>query len=166
MSCSDDDDFENTGTLTIDGTVYELSQGIIYYRGTSEGRGCNFDIDLLSSDIDIESETGTGQIVALEMFTETTDNLKDGSYTVPPDETFPAGTFCGIIVTGFDAETEEGSVFYIIKSGSSIVAKSGNLYEFTINVLADQLDEYLDNTVATNVPISCYYKGTLNKRDF
>lgn len=170
ISCSDDDDdikIEGIGTLTIDGTVYELSQGIIYNRERWEPtQGYNFDVDLVSSDFDIENMTGVGDAVALEMFSATTDDLGSGTYTFGANEQFQAGTFCGIIAIGIDAQTDESDIFFIITSGSCVVVRSGNTYEFTLNTEADQLSESFESVVASNVPISCYYKGTLDKRDF
>ena len=174
LACSKDDN-ENIesptskGTLTIHGIEYELTQGIIYKRTEKVGPVYNFDVDLFSSGMNVETETGSGQLVAMEMFTDTPSDLKTGAYTHDSNGTYPAGTFGGNILVGYNIETENISTWYITTSGTIVSARSGSMYEFTMDIKADEFEvseELGFVKVDSNVVITCYYKGNLTKKDF
>lgn len=169
-SCSKDEDNNegsNAGILTIKGVEYELVDGIIWDQ-PEEGSGqvYSFDIDLFSEGFDPVNETGSGDLVAMEMYTDLSDDLASGTYTHGINETYPARTFGGFILLGLNLEIEEFSTLYIITSGTIIVSKSGSVYEFTMNLTADEYhitDDFIVKT-DSDVVISCEYMGTLEAR--
>ena len=165
--CSKDDNDATetgigTGTLTIKGAEYELVQGTIYKNMERISSPYNFDIDLVTATIN-----GTLHLVALEMYTATEDDLQPGTYNYGTNETFPAGTFSGIICIDMNIVTEESSYGYITKSGTVLVNKSDSEYELTMDLIADkyEYDSVEEDFVVTesDVEILCYYKGSLKK---
>lgn len=166
--CSKDDNDTTetgigTGTLTIKGVKYELVKGTIYKNMERISSPYNFDIDLVTS----TTINQTLHLVALEMFTATNDDLQLGTYNCDTNETFPAGTFCGIICIDMNIVTEESSYGYMIKSGTVLVSKSDSEYELTMDLNGDkyEYDPGVEDFVMTesDVEITCYYKGSLKK---
>lgn len=172
MSCSkDDNNIDDViipsvkGILTIKGVEYELVNGIIHDRGKQGSLSVyNFDIDLLSSGLDPITQKGIGTIVAMEMFTETADDLKEGTYILDTNETYSAGTFGGNILLGYNAETDESTNWFIPTSGIIVFSKSGSAYDFIMDFEADEItlnDDWDIIIIDSNVVISCNYNGSL-----
>lgn len=159
ISCSDDDDKE-TRTLTIEG----LTKGTFFISDMIPvDQGYYNLVSLVSDGIDIHSKTGTGDIISLEIFSSVQGVIENCTYNVGDNENFPPGTFTGFCAINLNIETSEFAEFYGIKSGTVTVSKSGDIYEFTIDVFADQKDGMLGNTIEKDVKITCYYQGTLNE---
>jgi len=170
-ACSKDDDItkvNNTGTLTIKGVEYELVDGIIWDRIEERGEDIyNFDIDLFGEGIDPENETGLGHLAAMELFTDLSDDLAPGTYKHDIDGTYPAGTFCGNIVLDINFDTDEVSTWYTTTSGNITMKKTGDVYEFSMNLIADEydvIDDFDFIKTDSDVAINCVYKGTLAAR--
>ncbi len=166
ISCSKDDDAENNkGLIIIQNTEYELIGGNIYYEGQhAADQGYIFYIVLYSSGINLETEKGTGHMVAMEMYSETEDDIKAGTYTFD-DETGKVGTFHGSIYLDYNTETWAYSAAYMTKSGTIIISKSGDRYEMTIDVSADEYND-AEDLIMSDVKISCHYKGKLTQKYF
>ncbi len=86
--------------ISFDSKEYALSEGYLEYYGKVPGKGSyNLDLTLLSSGFTvheanggIDSVSGTGNIVYLEVFTA--DSVFDSKpYTFDPEERHEAGTF-------------------------------------------------------------------------
>lgn len=158
MACSEDPDDKEIRTLTIEG----LTEGTIFNSDMIPvDMGYYNVISLVSDGIDIHSKTGSGDIISLEIFTSQQGIIENCTYNVGVNEDFPPGTFTGFCTINLNVETFEFSEYYGIKSGNVSIAKSGDVYEFTIDVLADQKDEILGNIIEEDVKITCYYQGTL-----
>jgi len=162
ISCSSDDEFEDNKPLTI-----IVSHGCIENKGIGQpDQGCDFCIALVSDGINLENNTGVGDVISIDLMSESTDSIKDGTYTVGIDEEFPPGTFAGLCFVGLNIQSQEFSAYYGIKSGTAIISKSGDTYEITISVLGDQRDDMLGNLIKADVPISCHYLGLLTEHEF
>ena len=168
ISCSkDNDDLDNNknGVLIIHGTEYVLIGGNIYYEGQHGAEhGYIFYCNLYSSGINLETEKGTGHMVAMEMYSETNDDIKTGTYSFD-DETGALGTFHGSIFLDYNTETWTFSAAYKPTSGTIIISKSDGEYEVTIDVKADEYSD-TDDLIDSDVIISCHYKGKLTQKYF
>jgi len=151
------------GTLTIKGMNYDLVEGVIYTGMETSGPPYGFDIDLLTE----VTSNGTLNLVALEMYSATEDDLQSGTYNYDIGGTSQAGTFSGIILMDMNKVTEESSHGYIVKLGTVLVNKSDSEYDITTNLNADkyEYDAVEDDWVVTesDVVITSYYKGSLRK---
>jgi hypothetical protein len=152
---------KGTGTLTVNGIEYALIEGIIYHNPGS----ANYDIDLISSLTNNGIGAETCHLVAFEMYTATSDGLQSGTYNYDTHGTSQAGTFTGLIAMDINKETEDCSLFYVIKSGTIVVNHSDAVYENTVDVMTDkyEYDAGEDDFVITesDVKITCYYIGSL-----
>lgn len=173
MSCEKDDNGNvisesSEGILTIAGVEFDLIGGVIYDRGQhADDQGFNFDIDLYSLGVNPVTETGSGHVVAMEIFTETQDDIKAGTYIHDVDNTYPAGTFCGNILIGIDIDADTVSSWFITTSGTIEVARTESKYNFNMNLEADEYDVTSDwefVKIDSNVVISCSYKGNLDSQ--
>lgn len=170
ISCSEEDiadKYNNTGVLTVKGIDYQLADGIIWNRfeENNDNDGIyNWDIDLFSEGLDPINETGSGHGAAMELYTHLSSGLAIGTYTHAINDNYTAGTFCGNIIIGMDAQTESISKWYVTTSGTIVMDKAGSIYDFTMNMLADEYDvtdEFDFIQTGSDIAITCTYKGTL-----
>ncbi len=163
--CSKDDSDvdetgKGTGTLTIKGIEYNMVEGIIYHNSGS----VNYDIDLKSSPTNNGIGSETINLVALEMYTASSNGLQPGTYNCDASKTSYAGTFNGIIAMDIDY-TEHFSYAYGIKSGTILVNRPDAGYEITIDVITDKyvFDPVEQDFILSesDIAITCYYIGNL-----
>jgi hypothetical protein len=153
--CKDDDDKTPSNHMTIAGTDYEMSQAVLENYGQFSGPGYNFDLILLSPGFvmhevngELDSVSGVGHGISLEIFTATEEMLSSGVYTYDSNGTENPGTFDeGSAIVDFDTAIEDGT-YYEINSGKLTVEKSGNTYTFSF-----------DGTATNNVKVTAYFKG-------
>ena len=143
--------------LTYNGSDYALNTGIIENYGTVRNV-FNLDLTLFSSGISYNTvdsvPKGTGNIVYLEMYTSS-KSLPTGTYTFDDNSTGNAGTFdVGMLGISFNVDSFSGTLVYI-SSGTVTVAKSGSIYEITIN-----------GKTSDNKTIDCHFKGSLTFYDY
>jgi hypothetical protein len=159
----DDDESDQKNQMTIAGTEYDFSQGVIENYGTwSSVEAYNFDVTLLTSGFtiheingEIDSISGIGSGIVFELFSSDSTDLAVGEYVYDADASFTAGTFnfAGAVVN-YNADTEEG-IEYDITEGTVTVSQNGGTYELTIDCKTDG-DEV----------VTGYYKGSLKKYDY
>ena len=159
VSCDKDDDKEFENKVTYEGTEYELNDGYLEYYGVWGDSTYNFDITLVSSDVDYNVvsgiPTGTGNIIYFELFSSSSTELVPGTYVFDPDGTSEANTFDeGNFALNFNFTTETGLVRQI-SLGSLIVEKEGSTYKLTI-----------DCTDSAGKKITGNYEGTLSFADW
>ncbi|MBU8893027.1 MAG: hypothetical protein KOO66_09630 [Bacteroidales bacterium] len=175
-ACSDDDDDpipENTetGKVTIEGVEYTLVFGEMFHGEYSVCQGYGYDIILMAADTSsgMENTTYLDFMMQIEFYSATTGQLSPGVYTFDLDETGAVGCFGnGILVTGWDEETWTANYFFSPTGGTFTVAKSGDYYTLTLNVITDKhegTDEPLESVfVEGNVLISGYFTGKLEQK--
>jgi hypothetical protein len=167
LSCSKDKGTDNhtKGVLIIRDTEYALIGGNIYYEGQHGAeQGYIFYIVMYSSGINLETEKGTGHMVSVEMYSETNDDVKNGTYSFD-NETGAIGTFDGLISLDFNTETWAYSASYRPTSGTIMISKSGVEYEMTMDVKVNEYDD-TDDLIDSDVEISCHYQGKLTRKNF
>jgi hypothetical protein len=122
--------------LTYQDQTYNVDQGILENYGKIHGSGNNLDLTLLSSSLVvhetnglIDSISGTGNGINLEMFTNSTTALAVGDYTFDKDSTGNPGTFdYGNFILNYNTATNQGTIEDI--SGGVVTVKSaGTTYE-------------------------------------
>jgi len=158
-SCKKDDDDNRKNAFTIGATEYILDNGAaVFYGITVEDGAYNFDIYLFSSDIDYYAETGTGDRVYFELFSETFEDIQPGTYTFDANGTGNAGTFGrgikSVITTNYNVLTEVGTS-HNVNSGTLQVSVSGDVYTFDFDLV-----------LSDNTKVDGYFKGELTKIDF
>ena len=118
---------------------YEIDEGMIesYGKLNPDATGYNFDVTLYSTGIVFNpgdgSFTGSGNIVILEMFSESKDELKAGTYTFDnlgsmDPYTFDIGRF-GLFV---NMDEQTGTII-LANSGTIKVSQSGDSWTFDFN---------------------------------
>jgi hypothetical protein len=153
----DSNDEARNNAISYDNKEYALLDGYIEYYGKIPGKqSYNLDLTLLSSGFTlheengvIDSVSGTGNILYLEVFTA--DTVFDSKpYTFDPEETHEAGTFDRAAVgLNLNVLTYEGE-FLTITSGSFKINKKTDLYEVTLNCRN-----------ANGKAITAYFNGTM-----
>lgn len=157
--CKKDKEDNKKNAFTIGETEYELDNGAVEYYGiTVEGGDYNFDVYIYSSDIDYYSETGTGEVVYFELFSETFENIKSGVYEFDADRTGKKGTFGpgikSILFTDYNLLTEQGTR-YTVTDGTLTISASGDTYTFDFNL-----------ELADGNSVEGHFKGQLLQIDF
>ena len=117
ISC--DNDGSSGNSFTYDETTYQLSEGYLAYRGETNG-SYRFLIVGVSSPIDYEAMTGTGELFLITLYTPST-KLVTGTYTYLPGSdpyTFSSLT----ILLNFEMETDEGDV-YVAEAGTVTITE-------------------------------------------
>ena len=162
MACKKDDDDKNgndktkKNLMTYDGKEYDLAFGFIENWGDYFNSGAyNFDITLFSSGITYDTATdqtsGTGHIIYFELMSSSETQLVPGTYTFTNTGDYKANTFedAGFAIN-FNITTLTGEIERDITGGTLKVAKTGNVYEFTIDAIAED-----------SKPVTGYYKGVM-----
>lgn len=156
VSCGDDDDDENekTNYFMLGEMEGDLDKGHLEYYGMwEEGEGYNFDIILVSSSIDFDSETGVGDFAYFELFSESATELKPGTYTF--NETYQAYTFDeGNFGIDFNIDSEENQDTGEMSNGSVEISKSGDTYTIEFS------------GIASGKTVKGHYSGTLMYYDW
>lgn len=90
VSCNKDDDDNGSGdSFTYNGTTYDLSQGYIISYGNNGNESFDFDVVLVSEGLVLDADgdfSGTGDYVLLDLNTNSSAGLVDGTYTYDEDE--------------------------------------------------------------------------------
>ena len=118
VSC--DNDGSSGNSFTYDGTTYQISEGYLAYRGETNG-SYRFLIVGVSSPIDYEAMTGTGELFLIDIFTPSA-KLVAGTYTYLQGAGDPY-TFSGLtILLNFEMEIDEGDV-YMAEAGTVTITE-------------------------------------------
>lgn len=174
-SCSKSDDNKeiNSGILNINGEEYNLNHGeLVKISTVVAGEVYVGLIYLLSTDYNYGNTTitGTGQVIELKMLFNSLYTLLPGTYTLTTGEPYHSMTFISNFFKDLNVSTMEIIALYKATSGNIIVSKSGTTYELNIDVLADKFNithadtEPTESPVATNIHITCSYKGDLKQK--
>lgn len=145
-----------------------LAQGEMQHWGDAygipENDYANWTIYLADETVDLSTLNGTGDVLMMELNTakSVTTEITPGTYNVMPDRS-KASFVAFTCVPGYVQGTAPYGTWYIteksaenmLTSGTVVVAKSGNNYTFTFNLL-DQ---------ATNTTFKGSYTGTMNYVD-
>lgn len=141
--------------LKVDTTEYELSHGYLTYSGNSNST-YYINLDLCSPEITLPENigpwiiTGYGQRVSFLIYSANANKLTSGQY--PRKQTGQVGTFR--LASYWDIEPDSMPHNWII-SGNLEVANFGSEYELSFSGKDED-----------SKPISFYYKGSLEYRDF
>jgi len=134
--------------FTYDGETFELTQGYIEDYGDNGNGSYDFDITLVSNDINFIQETGIGHLVYLDLNTSNEFGLVEGTYNFSEErEAFTLVD--GIIAISFDLDTETGELYNAI-SGTVIIEIDGNETKIEFNLV-----------MANNKNVSGEFKGVL-----
>lgn len=163
FGCKKDEEVVPKNSMNYDGTEFELSGGVVLNFGQlSSSQGNAQVLFLHSSGIKIhenngkiDSTSGIGHTLYLEIFSPASTVLGDGEYNFDPYYTYQAKTF-GNAYTVFNANyaTAKGE-FHEIMSGKVIVKKDGNDYTITFDCKEDLAGNKLTG----------FYKGALKIYD-
>jgi len=162
VGCKKDKDGDSPNNyIKYEGKTYVIDKGILENYGEEDEGVYNLDLTLFSSGINlIESQgeivgaTGTGNVLYFEMFTNSEIQLDNGTY-VFDYYSEEAGTFDdGELLINWNAEDYQADIDQYIDEGTVKVAKSGDIYEITINC-TDEDDK----------SVTGYFKGTLTWYD-
>jgi hypothetical protein len=152
--CKNDDDDSGDNYFNVDNTRYELSGGEIGYEKETTLSGAYWvDLILYSEGItplSIEEATGKGNILSFILFSSQKTDLPSGVYTYNSTAQ-DANTFSqSAYMLNFDTATKKSDSESNFKSGTVTIAKSGSVYEITIN-----------GTTENGKTITGHYKGIL-----
>jgi hypothetical protein len=159
----DDEETDPKNQMTIDGTEYDFSQGVIENYGIwNSVDAYNFDVTLLTSGFtihevngEIDSISGIGSGINFELFSSDSTDLAIGEYVYDENGDGKAGTFIfGGAVVNFNAETEEG-IEYNFSGGTITIASNGDKYMLSFMCQTDE-----------NVEVFGIYEGPLKKYDY
>jgi len=160
LSCSSDDDgdvLNNSGVLSLGETEIQLRAGVIQDFGSFNDNLYNFDITLISSDINTsQSEPFPSDNVIsgiyFELFSTNPDDLAVGDYTQVDFENISNQTFeYAEVFLNLDVSLdEENGEFFELTSGSLTVISNAPVYEIEFS-----------GTDSEGREISGNYSGTL-----
>lgn len=158
-SCKKDDEDDKKNAFTIGETEYAIDNGAaVYYGVTVEDGDYNFDIYLFTEEIDYYAETGTGNRIYFELFSETYEDIKSGTYTYDASRSGKAGTFGegdkSMVALNYDVLLDTGTL-YQVTDGSLTINVSSLTYTIDFNLSLN------DGTT-----VEGHYKGELAKIDF
>ncbi|OYT13682.1 MAG: hypothetical protein B6I19_03875, partial [Bacteroidetes bacterium 4572_114] len=164
VACKKDDDNDPPkNQMTIAGTEYDFTQGVIENYGTwLSVEAYNFDVTILSPGLtiheingEIDSVSGIGHGISFEFYSADSTDLAKGDYVYDEDGNGGAGTFiyAGAVVN-YNTETEEGTE-YEITEGKVTVSQNGGSYELSFDCKTDG-----------DVSVTGFYKGNLKHYDY
>jgi hypothetical protein len=142
VSCSKDA-VEKKNFIAYDGVEYPLTKA--YFEGYGQDQpneGYLIDAYFFSEGINviganpnqIDSLSGSGTVVYLELFSNIKDLLEKGDYIYDANQTYLSNTFdFGLVGLNFDINNGNGSVFDI-SGGKVSVKTSGTSYEITFDL--------------------------------
>lgn len=147
-SCSSDDDSGSsdddngmpvmTNEFVFDGTSYSLTQGIIQSSGATPEGAFNFIITLYSDGFNVDSVngtvSGTGDLMFLDINTDTMNNVSDGTYNFSMTRDVFTTTNSGFIVN-LDPVAGTSDAVELATSGSITLSISGTTYDIEFNFL-------------------------------
>ncbi len=151
-----------TNHFTYDGTKHELTQGTIENYGEMTGSGAyNNDLMLMSgytinvSDGEIDSLSGTGNLLYFEMFSTQGEKFDIGDYLYDADETYAVKTFdMGTLLVNYNILNDDGLETEIV-SGKLSILSNGAEYEISFSGTDDK-----------DKAITAYFKGSLKYYDY
>lgn len=156
IGCKKDKDDEGSKNyFKVDGTEYELTGGFIENWGNDYG-AYNLDLTLIGPGVtvhhnsgEVDSLTGTGQALYLEIFTSQASQLDVRDYTFDQSASGTSGTFdTGMIGIGYNFSVGGGTL-YPVNGGTATVKAVGSEYEISFNL------------TASGKNVTGYYKGSL-----
>jgi len=144
-----------TNGLTYNNTNYPLTKAYFFYYGAigDNPNSFNFDIFLSDNGIDIVNETGQGNLVYFEAWSNSATDLTAGNYTfnISGD---PNTYTIGMFGFNFNFGTGVGDIFEVT-GGNFVISKTGN--EHIINASLT-----LDN----NKTLTVSFKGVFTFMDY
>jgi len=168
--CDKDDEDENdkipevvvVNHITYDGTEYKLTEGTIENYGEMTGVGSyNNDLMLFSgytvheTDGEIDSLSGTGYLLYMEMFSTQGEKFDIGDYLYDADETYAVKTFdMGTLLVNYNILNDDGLETEIV-SGKLSILSNGAEYEISFSGTDDK-----------DKAITAYFKGSLKYYDY
>ena len=157
-ACKKDDPIHNFFMYEL--IKYEVDEGILEYYGKlgDLDDAYNFDVTLYSTGVGFDPLAGTfngvGNLVVLEMFSDSPDKLSPGTYTYDIDASHDPFTFDIGRLGLFVNIDEQSGTFILINSGTVKVSKSGDNYTFVFDCMT-----------STDKDITGSYTGTLDFYD-
>ena len=148
-SCKDEEEGDPVrGQFTLGGQTYTLNKGELEDFGGNGNGSYDWDIRLTSSDVNVSEFSGTGNLVYLDLNTDSEDGLVSGTYTFAEErEEFTIVDASVFANFNFD---EEGGTFYVDFIGGSVeLTVSGNEVTVEFDLEFDEGD------------VSGSYTGTL-----
>lgn len=160
----DDDDNSTGGTAVVGGNTATFTKGALEYYG-AWGDAHNFDIYLASSNVNFVEETGTGNLLYFELFTNS-NTFNGGTFTYNAYEE-TAGTFdyADLIINGNWA-TETADHYYSATGGTITVTKSGSTYDIVYNLTVQEYDLTSFQPIGGTETMSGTYSGALTYYDY
>ena len=161
VSCENEDNEDKKNYLRIGETEYNLSSGLLDdngpYRDVMEDfqyDGYNLDLKLVSSGITISTDeglSGTGLMIAFEMFSSEEGKLSEGTYVYEDTKPYSTGTYdWAVYLTNWPLE-ESSNDEWVNITGKVAIERNGSEYEIDI-----------DCTDKNGKSIKGYYKGNLH----
>ena len=153
-SCNNDDDNNNnSNSLKIDNETFELTQGFAEDYGSSFAPDGFFNVDLTfaTKGLNFDQETGSGQIVYFELFSETEELIQTGTYTL--DEDFDDGFITSIVNDEVDSDADFVSATVTITKGEK------EYYELTFTGI-DELDRVITGSYSGAVSYSSSFQSS------
>lgn len=152
----DNNDNSTSNSFNFDNTEYKLSNGFIENYGKDGTEGYNLDLTLISSELtihesngEVDSLTGTGDVIYFEIYTSDPGKLSVKDYTYNKSS-YADGTFdYGFVGMKFNPIKEIGTI-HEITGGKVSVKNNGSEYEISFDCTSDN-----------GKKITGYYKGNL-----
>lgn len=166
---------EQSGQLHFEGKNYNIAHGELLRFALLDSLGSYAcPIYLLSSEYDFgdSTVTGTGQAAEIVLISQSGHQIASGTYEFMTEDSLFTGGFLFGLFHNWDLSNWHVDAFYQAKSGNIKVEIDGDYYKLTVNVLADKYDIGIAGIppsgipLATDITISCTYRGKLHQKYF
>ncbi len=171
ISCGSDDDAApvsvpviefgtGVGSANLGMDSFILDKGLSTDYGANGNGTFNIDLELFSGDINInvaeQSLSGTGNYLYFEMNSSGSNGLETGTYTINQGSPENLSITSAEYAIGMNFANFDSTNFVSIESGTVVLARSGNDYSLTFDLINEDGESLTGMYTGTILPVPAF----------